>query len=389
MSNYPEPNLDARGRRKTSPAANEYYSRKIRTVSDPDGSKEAEINRIAKRLCRARASGSVSQELTLKGRLVEKCMRFYYVIGDNVADFGDGILHEGHYAHVDEIFIDALLYCVGRYDAIEPFTHMLANKFANLRATSAYNAAREDSVYGGSKTSAPIYLDALIRQNDDKTTTVGDMVRVYDSEEYVEAVSEEESRQAEEDLRVIVDAVDALEKEDCLLDKEVSDVLVCQNDDFKDDAILVKTLSLITGFLGKSGKAANDTRKLYTRMFFSETLTRITKLRTEGELAPFARQERCLFGAVELPFQDSYTIEPCRTIVQLWMAEFVNGIRSPRRLMTDKDDRVEKTFNYDWTLPGIVYIKYLKSIGMAASDALVSQQRAHYEELLSALRTRS
>lgn len=389
MPDYPEPSLDARGRRKTSPAANEFYSRKILPVDDPDGSKEAEINRIAKRLCRARAVGAVSQELALKGKLVEKCMRFYYVVGDNVADYGDGIMHEGHYAHVDEIFMDALLYCVERYRAIKPFTHMLMNQFANLRVTSAYDAAREDSVYGGSKTSAPIYLDAPVRENDDKTTTVGDMVKTYDDAGYDEAASEKEEAQAEEDFRKIVDAVDALEKEDRLLDKEADEVLVRQNDDSIDDAILVKTLSLITGFLGKTGKAANDTRKLYTRMFFSETLTRVTKLRTEGELAPLTRQEKGLFGAVELPFQDTYTAERCRTIVQLWMVEFIDGIRPARRQITDKDDRVEYTFNYNWTLPGAVYIKYLKSLGMAASDQLVSQQRTKYEELLSALRAKS
>ena len=95
MSDYPDSSLDARGRRKTSPAANEFYSRKILTVDGFGGAKEDEINRIAKRLLRARAAGSVSQELALKGKLVEKCMRFYYTTGDNVGVRDDGVLHEG------------------------------------------------------------------------------------------------------------------------------------------------------------------------------------------------------------------------------------------------------------------------------------------------------
>ena len=390
MSDYPDSSLDARGRRKTSPAANEFYSRKILTVDGFGGAKEDEINRIAKRLLRARAAGSVSQELALKGKLVEKCMRFYYTTGDNVGVRDDGVLHEGSYAQIDDCFIDALMYTVERYDASRGlFTHMFTNQYVYTCRTKAYDAARGDSALGGSKVSAPILLDAPVRENDDKTTTVGDLVKVYDDEGYDQVVSEGESSREDEDLRKTIDAVDALEQEDRLLDKEVDEVVIRQDDDSVDDVILVKTLSLITGFLGKTGKAANDTRKLYTRMFFSETLTRVTKLRTEGELAPLVRQEKGLFGAAELPFLDTYTIEPCRTIVKLWSVDFVEGVPLARKPSASAGERVESTFNYGWTLPGSVFVAYLKSLGKAASDQLVSQQRSHYEELLGALRARS
>lgn len=377
--------IDARGRRKSSPAANEFYGRRIHQVDDPDGSLEAEINRIAKRYGKAKAVGAISQQIALKERLVAKCMRFYFITGPNVGTREDGILHEGGYAQVDDIFIDALLKTIDNHDASEGlFTHQLANKYAMMRVDAAYKAAKKDTEYGGGITGAPIMLDAPVRRNDDGSTTVGDLVRVCDE---VDPVASDGSswQEEEEDLREVVDATDALEEKGAIEGVDSNEMFSIQPDAI-DNAILLKTISLISSFLGKSGRAANETRKLYTRMFFSETLTRVVKVSTEGELAPLQKNERSLFGAVELPFQDTYTTEECRTIKNLWSVTFVEGVPPVRRLLNDCADKLDEAPDYSWTLPATVFMSYLKSLGMAASDALVSQQRAHYDGLLHALK---
>ena len=379
--------IDARGRRKSSPAANEFYGRRIHQIDDPDGSLEAEINRTAKRYGKAKAAGAISQQIALKERLVAKCMRFFFVTGPNVGTREDGVLHEGGYAQVDDIFIDALLKTIDNHDSSEGlFTHQLANKYAMMRVDAAYKAARQDTEYGGSITSAPIMLDAPARRNDDNSTTVGDLVAIHDDAERPgEAGGSFPQDEAEEDLREVVDATDALEERGAI-GVVVGDAFSIQADAV-DNAILLKTISLISGFLGKSGRAANDTRKLYTRMFFSETLTRVVKVSTEGELLPLQRNEKGLFGAVELPFQDTYTSASCRTIIELWSVDFAEGVPPVRRPLNDRADKLSEVPDYGWTLPATVFMSYLKSLGMAASDALVSQQRSHYDELLLALRS--
>lgn len=382
-------NVDARGRRKSSPAANEFYARKILQVDDPDGSLEDEINRIAKRYGKAKAAGAISQEIALKERLVAKCMRFYFITGPNVGTREDGVLHEGDYAQVDDIFIDALLKTIDSHDAsIGLFTHQLANKYAMMRTDAAYKAARQDTEYGGSITSAPIMLDAPARRNDDgKSTTVGDLVAVCVDAEHSGETDESFSQQErEEDLRETVDATDALEEEGAIAYIDGGEAFAVQADAI-DNAILLKTISLISGFLGKSGRAANDTRKLYTRMFFSETLTRVTKVSTEGELAPLQKNEKELLGAVELPFQDTYTAERCRTIMELWAVDFVEGVPQIKRPLNDRVDKLDEPPDYGWNLPAKVFVAYLESLGTAASDALVSQQRSHYDKLLHALKS--
>ena len=378
-------NKDARGRRKSSPAATVVYSRRIHNVNDPDGLAEDEINKLARRLDRARSSGAVAQQLALKEKLVSKCMRFFYITGQNVSARADGVKHEGSYAQVDGVFIEILAKAVNDYDASKGvFTHMLRFVYSRKVEDAAYKAAREDTVYGGGDDSAPISLDAQARRNDDDSTTVGDLVP--SPEDAGDQNTPIDSCWDEVDEREIVSSVDALEESGSLqnddIESHLGDVA-----DAVDDVILLKIISLITGFLGKSGRAANDVRKLYTRMFFSETLTRITKVRVEGELDPLRRREKGLFGAVELPFQDSYTVTQCRTIPQLWESDFIDGVPEVRKPYCDDPSKRDVAPDYGWTLPGAVFVSYLESIGRPASDPLVSQQRSHYEKLLQALKS--
>lgn len=366
-------NLDARGRRKSSPSASQFYSRRIHNIDDPDGALEEEINRLAKRFVRTKAAGNLSRSIMLRERLATKCLRFFYITGDNVLEREDGILHEGGFAQVDDIFLEAVTQVIDKYDSSRgEFTHMLRSKFKYKKDDAAFAAAREDTIFGGGTQGAPISLDAQIRRNDGDSTALSDG--------YIEAGVGARWREA--DGQGLVNMVEALEEEGELQGK--GPVAIEPVESFE-DVVLLELISLIDDFMGRAGRAANDTRKLYTRMFFSETLTRVTKLRTIGEIPPLERRERQLLKAVELPFQDSYTAEACRTIMQLWKTPLAAGIKEPLRPLNDDPGKSDISPDYAWTLPASVYLSYLRGTGRAASDVLVSQQRGHYEDLLASL----
>lgn len=351
MGNEQNANVDARGRRKSSPAAELLYSHKIRNINDPGGALEEEINKTAKRLCRAKAAGNVSRQLVMRQKLASKCMSFFYVTGVNVSACNGSMEREGQCSQFDDIFIDTLMQVIDTYDANKgSFTHMLRMKYAHKRTDAAYAAAKEDTQFGGGNTSAPLSLDAALRQDDDGSSAVVD---------------------------VIPGCASAAQAEDAAEERDLSGSAHL--------IIMLKTVSLISEFLGKTGRAANDTRKLYTKMFFSETLTRVTKLHAEHELAELEQQERIFFKAVEILFQDSYTVDKCRTIKQLWQTEFVEGVRAIERPFSGDTSRPGASPDYGWHLPAKVYISYLQSIGESSSNASVSQQRSRYQELLKEL----
>ncbi len=386
MEAFQPSNKDSRGRRKTSPHADEFYSRHIHSLKDP--ALEAEINRIAERLSGARSSQSTANELALKEKLYAKCMKFFFITGQNVSiDFEDAS-HYGSYTKIDDIFIEALKETIDHYDASEgnerSFTHMVRFYYDKRKIDAAYLAAEEDSAFGGSDTGALISLNDQVRRNDDGSTTLEDLVPSPDNDGDYGAPLDQ--TWVEIDEREIVGVADALE-ETALIEDFSTDDASGYAADRVDERILLRLLTIITGFLGKSGREANETRKLYTKMFFSETVTRTTKVRVEGELAPLQKLEKALFASIELPFQDSYTVLRCRTIKQLWKTEFIDGISEVGRPFNDIASKSDLAPGYSWTLPGKAYISYLNSIGRAASDALVSQQRARYDELLRALRS--
>ncbi len=367
-------------RRKSSPSASMVYSHKINNLEDPHGTKEEEINRIARRLSKARNRGEKAQVIVLRERLITKCMKFFYITGDNVAYREDCVIHEGHYSQVDETFMEALLKVADRYDSrYGLFTHMLRNKYALMRTDEAYKAADEDTRFGGGETGAPISLQGRARRNDDDSTTIEAITGEYDEER--EDVGEEGTDAFNHDT---IPAYEALE-ESGEIESHETQYAPEDSADAVDDAILLQTISLITGFLGKTGKAANEARKLYTKMFFSETLTRVTKTRAEGELAPIERRQSALFATVELPFQDTYTVDECRSVRQLWSTQFVEGVPAVRRPLNDDPNKFDAAPDFGWRIPARFYVAYLNQIGRAGSDALVSQQRANYENLLASL----
>ena len=333
--------------RTSSPSADLIHSHKIRNISDPYGAREAEINKLAKKLAKLNPERDTARILFLREKLVSSAMSFFFITGDNVEAREDGVTHQGHYAQVDELFIDVLMKVLNAYDPDKGlFTHMLKNRYKYARLDAAMAAAAEDTALGGSEEGSPLSLDEKAWRDGDGTTTVADVAGAEPSH------------------------------------------IIGGDDDLADEALLLNVISLITSFLGKSGKAANETRKLYTKMFFSETLTRIVKTRGEGELGGLERQQKGLFSSVEIGFQDSYTASPCRSIHELWLVGFVEGVPAISMVLNDDPGKDDRPQDYSWTLPASVFIAYLKSLGRAASDQLVSQQRGNYEELLDSLSAR-
>lgn len=349
--------------RTSSPSADLIHSHKIRSVDDPSGTKEAEINKLAKRLARLNPEKDSARILFLREKLVSSAMSYFYITGDNVETREDGVTHQGHYTQVDELFIDVLMKVVDAYDPGKGlFTHMLRNKYRYARLDAAIAAAAEDTALGGGEEGSPLSLDEKAWHDGDGSATVADVAGTK------------------------LSSVDDGSLLNCdPSPQETNSINSESSDDLADEALLLNVISLITGFLGKSGKAANETRKLYTKMFFSETLTRIVKTRGVGELGGLERQQKGLFNAVEIGFQDSYTQTPCRTILQLWLTGFVEGIPTISMVLNDDPRKEDLPQDYSWTLPANIFIAYLKGLGKAASDQLVSQQRSHYERLLESL----
>lgn len=391
LTGHEASNLDARGKRKSSPSADLIYSHKIHNIEDPTGEREAKINKTAKRYLRAQKAGNISRSKLLREQLAVQCMNFFYVVGDNISVRENGIKHEGSYAQVDGIFIVAITDTLDNFDSSKgEFTHMLRNQFANRRKQQADDAITYDTRYGGSASGAPISMNVRISKNDDLSSTLENMIsrksEGEDEGEYEESFAFENEELGQETVNILT----ALDEGNYFSHRGSEDTPLKQaaKAEAAEDLLLLRTLSLIMSFLGKTDRAANETRKLYTKMFFSETLSRMTKVRTEGELAPLQKQEKNLFKAVELPFQDSYTVAACRTIIELWQVAFIAGVPEPKRPFNDNPKKFDKAPQYNWTLAASVFISYLRSLGKPASDALVSQQRKHFEELLQELRPR-
>lgn len=357
--------VDKRGRRTSSPSADLIYNKKLHNVPDSDGALEREINRIAKRYATLSREKDLARWLSLRERLVSKCFNFFYVSGPNVSVREDGVKHLGSYAQVDELFQDAILKVLDRYDASKwQFTHMLRRQFANTRFGAAYEAAKYDTRYGGGKDGEPISL-----QDDSWSAGDGGV-----------SVDQRLGQEDGELQRLLNGDAPASSSENRVTPMAGVDNLTA--DEKAEELILLELLNLVAAFLGKTGKSANQTRKTYTCMFFSETLAKAVKTRTRGELGAFSAQEKRLFRVANLSFQDTYTCVPCRTIAELHEVEFVEGVPPLGPALRNDAGKWIELPNFKWAVPASFYIGYLESIGMHSSGPLVSQQRKKYEQLL-------
>ena len=366
---------------KWSRSASIIFNAKIRNISDPNGEREAEINRIAKSMARAQHAGNDARYRSLRLRLVEKCMRFFFVVGQNVSTFDDNGTHFGGFVQINDLFLQVLQEQIEhyRFESTTPFTHSLRARFKSRRSDAARKQTREDEAFGGGEGREPIRLEDTVRKNDDGSTTLEN----YIGEEEDFSHLYNDPSWEEEDARQALTTEEAIEESGSQAENSSAEQRAAQSE-IAEDKLLVEILSLIVGFYESTGRKSNEERKQYTRMFFSETLTKTTKLRGEGELAPLIRHEKSLFDSVELPFQDYYTLSRCRTIRELWDVGFIDGIKEVRTPNDDPDSPFV-TPNFKWRIPAKVYIAYMNTQGKSVSDAAISYQRSHYEKLLSAL----
>lgn len=120
------------------------------------------------------------------------------------------------------------------------------------------------------------------------------------------------------------------------------------------------------------GRANNDTRHNYFRMFFAETVVRC--VHGANALEPFRRRERDTFQAMKLEFLDFFMAELCRT---------VDGIADSRlkpygALVEGRGPEETRL-----PLPGEVYVSYLGRVEHTkVGQPAVSQQRAAYKKAL-------
>lgn len=149
---------------------------------------------------------------------------------------------------------------------------------------------------------------------------------------------------------------------------------VARHDDAAMGKAFASFLALIIGFLDHAVDKRDHTldKKLYTRIFFTESITRLVKTRVlEEECKPFEDCEHEVFSSLELPLQDEYMAAICRTIKDIWLSNLREGYGC-----VDYNHR-------SWRLTNSVIIDYYEQAsGKAVSAQAISQQRGNYRKLI-------
>lgn len=166
------------------------------------------------------------------------------------------------YDDASNVFLDALLEACEKYDAEKgPFSHYL-KYLLSRRNTDAYRKQQRHAPDADS-------LDAAF--SDDNSLTLGEVIP----------------------------------------DQSASDPGQINRLDGK----LADLTAQILNFAERhTGKAANETRRCWFRMFYTEDMTLVSK---EGR--PTLLHERDVFSAMELDYLDYYMLHPCREMVELAM----------------------------------------------------------------------
>lgn len=163
--------------------------------------------------------------------------------------------------------------------------------------------------------------------------------------------------------------------------EDMSEVGVAQAEDAAMEAVFLNMLTLVVAFLEHAEDKRDFTprKKLYTRMFFTESVTRLVKSRTMfEECRPFQKHERDTFSTMELPFQDMYMAGLCRTICDIWQTALKDGFGSISAGAAT------------WKLPADTFRDYVFAIeGEMISRPVVSEQRNNYKKLQSQLMCRA
>ena len=303
----------------------EAYSRRIRDTGN--SAMEGRIDRTAKRMMAAKSKGDTERYESCKNNLVSLCYKYFIITGVDVR------------CGVDDLFNDVIVRCIEKFDSSKgSFTRYVRNSYANRRK----DLGKKQHKYAEHEL-ADTYTDddGNEQQHDDEDTNI------YAEYEAVEVNTKE------------------LEKRTAQL--------------------LIQLLALITDFRNNIADTRLERQRQFTPLFFTETVVRMTKDQPdEEECAPLTQNETALFKTMEIPFLDTFMQEICRTIIAIYLSAFKEGVPYQNRIEAAQAGNAQYT---PWQLPASFYKEYVaRAWGRTISDAIVSQQRAHYESLVSKLR---
>lgn len=304
----------------------EAYSRRIHDTGN--SAMEGRIDRTAKRMVVAKAKGDTARYESCKNNLVSLCYRYFIITGGDVR------------CGVDDLFNDVIVRCIEKFDSSKGlFTHLVRSSYKYAKLELAKKQEKEDE--HREETSDCADDDGKVKERD---------IEDFSIRAEFEAI-EENSEGAEK----------------------------------KAAQLLVQLLSLVTDFISRNNDARLQTRQQFTPLFFTETVVRMTKDQSnEEDCAPLTQNERALFKTIELSFLDTFMQEICRTIIAIYLSAFKEGVLYQNRIEAAQGGRAQYT---PWQLPASFYKEYVaQAWGRTISDAIVSQQRAHYESLVSKLR---
>ena len=166
---------------------------------------------------------------------------------------------------------------------------------------------------------------------------------------------------------------------------ELSREQIAAAENARQAAAFVDVLTLLDAFQNHRDDNVTHTskQKLYRRLFFTEDLTfSVKKLANREECVPFEHHERDAMRLVEIPFQDCYTSEQCRSIASLWACPLKDeafGARI-REIRRPGDSGYDETKT--WTLPAELFQEYLRLIlHEEVSRSQISNQRKNYRKM--------
>ena len=304
----------------------EAYSRRIRDTGN--SAMEGRIDRTAKRMMAAKSEGDTARYESCKNNLVSLCYRYFIITGGDVR------------CGVDDLFNDVIVRCIEKFDSSKGlFTHLVRSSYKYAKLGLAKKQEKEDE--HREKTSDYANDDGKVKERD---------IEDFSIRAEFEAI-EENSEEAEK----------------------------------KAAQLLVQLLSLVTDFRNNIADERRERQRQLTPLFFTETVVRMTKDQPdEEECAPLTQNETALFKTMEVPFLDTFMQEICRTIIAIYLSAFKEGVPYQNRIEAAQDGNAQYA---PWQLPASFYKEYVaQAWGRTISDAIVSQQRAHYESLVSKLR---
>lgn len=303
----------------------EAYKRRLSDCGDP--MLEDKINRTARRMKQACQKGDAARALSLRERVATLSLKCFSVHGGNASD------------GVDDVLLDVIMNLLDKFDPEKSdFTH----------AVRFYYKKRVQDL-GKSQANAAKRQQDLVYEDSDGKEQMHDCAD--GRAEGAFAASEAEPGDENEAAA----------------------------------ATLLELLSLVTAFVSKTSDARFAVRRQFTPLFFTETVVRMTKDQpNESDCKPLCRHEKSLFKAMEVPFLDTFMLELCRCVVDIWRSGFKDGVKYLNRIQDAQDGSAAYSA---WALPAVFFKSYCaENWGSAVEDATISQQRKHYEGLVLQLK---